>query len=301
MHTLPFARPCSRFLLVAALVTLATGCRTLPATTTVREDSALAKDYALARSGFKTKLLWRGPAPQEGEAGLTPKGATVVTYRSGGLDLTAYVSPVPQDGKKHPAVLFLHGGFAFGEEDWEMSSPFREAGFVVMMPLLRGENGQPGTFTFFYDEVDDVLAAAAALSRLPGVDPSRLYVSGHSVGGTLALLAAQTSRAFRAAASLSGSPQQKSFIVGREDIVPFEMTNAREFAMRSPVDFATSFKCPTRLYFGSEEPFFRSTSEETAQEAGRAGLDVQAHMVPGDHFSSVPEALQRSIAFFRDN
>lgn len=295
MHTFPFARSSSQLLLVAALVTLATGCRAPRVNTTVRED------YALARSAFKTKLLWRGPSPQEGEAGLTPKGATVVTYRSGDLDLTAYVSPAPQDGKKHPAVLFLHGGFAFGEEDWEMSSPFREAGFVVMTPLLRGENGQPGTFTFFYDEVDDVLAAASALSRLPGVDSSRIYVSGHSVGGTLALLSAQSSRTFRAATSLSGAPSQKDFIIGREDIVPFEVTNARELEVRSPGAFATSFKCPTRLFFGSEEPFFRSTSEEAAQEARTAGLDVQAYPVPGDHFSAVPEALQRSIEFFRAN
>ncbi|WP_163995498.1 alpha/beta hydrolase family protein [Pyxidicoccus caerfyrddinensis] len=295
MQTRPSARPCSTRFLVAVLVTLATGCRSAPATEVVNED------YVQARGGFKTKLLRRGPSPQEGEAGLKPQGTTVVTYRSGDLDLTAFVSPVPQDGKKHPAVLFLHGGFAFGAEDWEMSSPLREAGFVVMMPLLRGENGQPGTFTFFYDEVDDVLAAATALARLPGVDASRIYVSGHSVGGTLALLAAQTSRTFRAATSLSGSPDQKGFIVGREDIVPFAVTNAREITMRSPGAFATSFKCPTRLFFGSEEPYFSAESLKTAERARKAGLDVQAHTVPGDHFSAVPEALQQSIAFFRSN
>lgn len=297
MQRRPGTRPSSfsPLSLIAVLVAVASGCRSTPTVEVISED------YAQARSGFKTTLRWRGPSPQEGEAGLTPPGATVMTYRSGDLNLTAFVSPVPQDGKKHPAVLFLHGGFAFGVEDWEMSAPLREAGYVVMTPLLRGENGQPGTFSFFYDEVEDVLAAGAALARLPGVDASRVYVSGHSIGGTMALLAAQTSRTFRAATSLSGSPDQKSFIVGREDIVPFAMTNPREMEMRSPQAFATSFKCPTRLYFGTEEPFFSAESLDTARRARKAGLDVEAHSVPGDHFSAVPEELQKTIAFFRAN
>ncbi|MBZ4422118.1 S9 family peptidase [Myxococcus sp. RHSTA-1-4] len=281
--------------LAAALLALTSGCRCTPAGEAARED------YAQARSGFKTTLLRKGPSPQEGEAVEALPGATRVTYRSGDLDLTAFVSEVPQDGKKHPAVLFLHGGFAFGQEDWEMSGPLREAGFVVMTPLLRGENGQPGTFSFFYDEVDDVLAAADALARVPGVDASRIYVSGHSVGGTLALLAAQSSRAFKAATSLSGSPDQEGFIEGREDIVPFAMADPREIKMRSPGAFASSFKCPTRLFFGSEESYFGEKSLKTALHARKAGLDVDAHSIPGDHFSSVPEGLQKSIAFFRAN
>ena len=57
----------------------------------------------------------------------------------------------------------------------------------------------------FYDEVDDVLAAAEALADLPEVDSGHLYLAGHSAGGTLALLAAMSSQRFRAAASLSGA------------------------------------------------------------------------------------------------
>ena len=59
-------------------------------------------------------------------------------------------------------MLFLHGGFQFGPEDWEMTWPYRAAGFIVMVPMLRGEDDQAGDFTMFYDEVDDVLAAAAS-------------------------------------------------------------------------------------------------------------------------------------------
>jgi len=61
-----------------------------------------------------------------------------------------------------------------------------------MVPVLRGENGQPGNFTFFYDEVDDVLAAAEALAQRTYVDANRMFISGHSAGGTLTMLAAMT-------------------------------------------------------------------------------------------------------------
>jgi dipeptidyl aminopeptidase/acylaminoacyl peptidase len=292
----------SAFALGVGLLTLTLGCsvKSPQIEAAPAQHYVLPQDYAQARQGFKTQLLQRGPAPQEWQGFRTPLAATRVMYRSGDLELSAFVSGVPKDGKKHPAVLFLHGGFAYAEEDWDMTVHLREAGFVVMMPVLRGENGQPGTFSFFYDEVDDVLAAADALARLPGVDASRLYVSGHSVGGTLALLAAQSSRVFRAATSLSASPDQRGFIEGREAIVPFA-PNAREIDMRSPGAFATSFKCPTRLYFGSEESYYGEKSLELAQRARKAGLDVEALSIPGDHFSSVPEGIQQSIAFFQAN
>jgi hypothetical protein len=36
-----------------------------------------------------------------------------------------------------------------------------------------------------------------------------------------------------------------------------------------------------------------------AEIAQTKGLDVEAIEVPGDHFSAIPEAIARSIAFFR--
>src|SRR5262249_29615237 len=158
----------------------------------------------------------------------------------------------PDDGRKRPAVLFLHGGFAFGGDDWDMPQPYRDAGYIVMIPILRGENGQPGSYSMFYDEVDDVLAAASALAALPYVDSDRIFLSGHSAGGTLVTLAAMTSDQFRAAASFSGSPDQKANALSQPILVSFDQSDSREFQLRSPVAYATSFKSPVRMYFGSQ-------------------------------------------------
>ncbi len=258
------------------------------------------EDYAEARKHFRTRLVHQGPAPQPGGHEAPPPGVEVLEYQSGGLRLEAWVNRRAGEQQKR-AVLYLHGGFAFGPEDWEQSQPLRDAGFVVMMPVLRAENGQPGVFTMFYDEVDDVLAAAEALAGLPEVDTGHLYVAGHSAGGTLALLAAMSSRRFRAAASLSGAPDQVTFARGREEIIPFDRNDPREFQMRSSLAFPQSFKCPVRLYFGSQEIFFWMSSQETARQAKSAGLNVEAVSVAGDHFSAVAEELRQCIAFFNQN
>jgi dipeptidyl aminopeptidase/acylaminoacyl peptidase len=258
------------------------------------------EDYARVRAHFRTKLLRKGPAPQRWDPVRPPAGVTEVTYRSGDLMLKAWVQEPADKGQRHPAVLFLHGGWAFGEDDWEQAQPLRDAGFVVLTPLLRGENGQPGHFTMFYDEVDDVLAAADYLAGLPYVDPSHVYVAGHSAGGTHALLAAMASDRFRAAASLSASPDRVEFVRGGwQAAVPFDQSDVREFRVRSPVAYAASFKCPARLYVGSREVGYQASTRRTALLARGRGLDVEAVVVPGDHWSAVPEALRQAVEFFR--
>ncbi|MBO0699578.1 MAG: alpha/beta fold hydrolase, partial [Zavarzinella sp.] len=199
------------------------------------------QDYADARKTFKTTLTRKGLAPQSALVGNRPADVSEVTYTSGDLKLKAWVNrPAPGPGLK-PGALFLHGGFAFDGGDWQTSQPLRDAGFVTMTPWLRGENGQSGSYSMFYDEVDDVIAAAELLARTPGVDPNRIFVCGHSVGGTLAMLAAMTSKRFKGCASFSGSPDQVQWSKAEEIVVPFDRNNMTEMSMRSPLAFPKSF------------------------------------------------------------
>lgn len=259
-----------------------------------------ASPYAEARVKFCTHLVRKGPAPQAHQPISPPPGVHEIPFNSGGLKLKAWVSAPPVQGQRRSAVLFLHGGFAFAEDDWEMTKPYRDAGFVVLAPMLRGENGLPGNYSMFFDEVDDVLAAADALATLPYVQPDHLYVAGHSVGGTLTMLAAMSSGRFRAAASFSGSPDQVRWSAGEPELVPFDPSDAGEFRIRSPIAYATSFQCPARLYLGSAERFFAAPTAKLAELAQGAGRDVRAVPVPGDHMSHVAEAMRQSIEFFRE-
>jgi hypothetical protein len=55
------------------------------------------------------------------------------------------------------------------------------------------------------------------------------------------MLAAMTADRFRAAASLSGSPDQKANAQSQPILVSFDQSDPREFQLRSPVAYAKSF------------------------------------------------------------
>ena len=146
-----------------------------------------------------------------------------------------------------------------------------------MMPALRGENGLPGNFSGFYDETADVLAAAQVLRGQPGVDPARLFLAGHSVGGTLTLLAAMSTRMFRAAASFSGNPDARAFFRRFPEDIRFDAADALEFDMRSAACFARKLQMPhaaasrqRRKRLGRGHPSHgRAVASRRAQRAAR--------------------------------
>src|SRR5262249_9302147 len=158
-----------------------------------------------ARRGYQAKPVRqasaREPVP-EPPAGIF----RLVRYESPAGKLAAYVSPDPRDGKKHPAIIWITGGDcnSIDEGCWkegpasndQSASAFRKAGMLMMFPSLRGGNDNPGTREGFFGEVDDVLAAADYLAGQDYVDPKRIYLGGHSTGGTLVLLTAQSSHPF---------------------------------------------------------------------------------------------------------
>ena len=254
------------------------------------------KDYASARKAFKTHIPPLPPL-QPGGPVMMVRNADRVTFNSGQLALTGFASPVQGSAHDRPAVVFFHGGFAFGADDWQQVQAFRDAGFVTFLPILRGENNQPGRVTLFLDEIDDGLAAAEAVKARPDVDPKRIFAAGHSVGGTMTMLLAMTPSPFRAAASFSGSPDQKTWIPKSQAVPP--IFNDSESAIRSPISFPTSFQIPTRMYFGSMEGFFKRTTNDLARLAKAANKDVEAIEVPGDHMSAVDEEMRRAIEFFK--
>lgn len=258
-------------------------------------------DYAVERQSFQTRLTSRRPSPQPGAMPRPPADVREIEFPSGDLRLKAWVGLPENAPVRAPLVVFLHGGFAFGASDFTMARPYLAAGYAIATPILRAENGQPGHFSLFYNEVDDVIAATEFMKSQSYIDPERIYLAGHSVGGTMTMLAGMASTNYRALASFSGSPDQILFTAGGMRETPFDRRNGAEFEMRSPLSFAASFKAPARLFYGTEEHFFRDTTQRTAQLAQRAGLDVQAVEVPGDHFSAVPGAIAQSIELFRAN
>jgi dienelactone hydrolase len=224
----------------------------------VPRQTGKAVTLADARRGFQTNLIRK-----EKENDPVPKPPAdmfqVVHYDSPVGKLAAYVTQPSKPAKKHPAIIWIVGGFSnsIGETAWEDAPPendqsaraFRKAGIVLMFPSFRRGNDNPGFKEGFLGEVDDVLAAADFLAKLDYVDPQRIYLGGHSTGGTLALLVAASSDRFRA--TFAFGPVDNVANYGSENL-PFEITE-RELELRAPRLWMQSIQNPTLVFEGTED------------------------------------------------
>jgi len=285
---------------VVVLLSVAAGCRpssepngqVMPG-----QPTAAADDLAAARKRFVTKLRVRGPAPQPYQNDKPPAGVKEVEFASGDLKLKGWLSADAGEGKKRPAVIYLHGGWAFGSGDWEDAESFAKAGFVLFMPMLRGENGNPGTYESFLGEVDDAIAAGNFVASLPGVDGSNVFVAGHSVGGVLTCLVSMLPSPYKAAAALDGYVDMQSWAASSPaSQVPYDRNSPSEVRVRNPMAFPGSIRCPLRLYAGEDG---REVNAPLAAKARQVGKDCELVIVRGDHQAMVAPAVQQSIARFR--
>ena len=142
------------------------------------------------------------------------------------------------------------------------------------------------------------MAAADVLRIQPGVDPARLFLAGHSVGGTLTLLAAMSTPLFRASASFSGNPDACAFFRRFPEDIRFNTADALEFDMRSAACFAESFKCPMLLLHGSGENGSDAAIRLTVARSQAARLNVQRGVIDGDHTSAIAGESAESLRFF---
>jgi hypothetical protein len=113
------------------------------------------------------------------------------------------------------------------------------------------------------------------------------------------MLAALTSDRFRGAASFSGTANQLLVSENMPELAVYDASDPRETWVRSAEAYATSFKCPARLYYGTEEWFMTPSLERTAQRAQQKGLDVELEQVPGEHYTMLRPAISSSIQFFK--
>ncbi len=107
-----------------------------------------------ARQGFTTKLLREERIGEAAEEPPASSGLKLISYTAPLGQNAAYVSTDPGDGKKHPAIIWLVGGFSnsIGGIAWtpgpasndQSASGFRAHGIVMMYPSLRGGNTNHG-------------------------------------------------------------------------------------------------------------------------------------------------------------
>lgn len=265
-----------------------TGCGPRP--TASRNASSRVPTLVDARKSHTTRLIRQLRTDEPAERPPQPV-LSLARFPAEGGDFSAYVS-VPTGGvEKHPAIIWIFGGFdnGIGSTAWELApsdndqsaAVFRQKGIITMYPSLRGGNGNPGFREGFYGEVDDVIDAAKWLAKQPYIDPKRIYLGGHSTGGTLALLVAESTGGFRAVFSFGPVDDVRGY---GQDELPFSVDDQTEAELRAPVLWLNGISRPTYVFEGGSQ----SGNIDAVREIASASRNTNLHCyeVPGlDHFS----------------
>jgi predicted Zn finger-like uncharacterized protein len=258
------------------------------------------RPYLERRRGFTTNLFRRNKAPQSFVTEASPANVTEVTYPSGTLQLKGWVYRPPTGGPKFPALVYFHGGWAFGQEDLAACEDFKKAGYVVFAPALRGENGNPGDFELMLGEVDDAKAACLWLAGQDYVDAGRIYTFGHSAGGGIsAMLSLMDGVPIRHGGSAGGLYDVTTFD-GWSNIVPFARSNPAERQLRVLVGNIKDMQRKHYAYLGDQDFGFHA-NETKARAEGGASSQLVIERVPGDHDGSLSAGLKKYLAVIQAN
>jgi dipeptidyl aminopeptidase/acylaminoacyl peptidase len=147
------------------------------------------------------------PVSMDAPVGQPPAETLDLQFPSGGAQLNAYAHLAAGPGP-HPTVLLLHG-FPGNERNLDIAQALRRAGWNAFYFNYRGTWGSGGEFSFGH-ALEDVAAVIATLrepefARSHRVDPQRIVLLGHSMGGAAALISAAELDSVGCVASLAGA------------------------------------------------------------------------------------------------
>ena len=250
---------------------------------------------AQGRAGFTTHITNPKNTP-DAIPDPPPDQFVLVHYAAPLGSFPAYVSVQPTATGKYPAIIWLVGGFdnSIGDTPWAPATPdndqsaraFRQDGIITMFPSLRGGNNNSGSIECLYGEVDDVLAARKYLASLSYVNPNRIYLGGHSTGGTLALLVDESTDQFRAVFAFGPIDEIANY---GNDRLPFDFNNDKELELRSPIHWLDAIKSPTFVIEGTEDPSNIGPLHAMAAESKNPSIQF-AEVANRNHFSELAQS-----------
>jgi acetyl esterase/lipase len=252
-------------------------------------------DFSEKRRRHQTALQVEEPSPQSWSKSVLPDGVSLVQYQSEGRKLNAWLAmPTSDPGGSVPGVVYLHGGFAFGASDFEHARRFVEAGYAVLVPQFRGENGQEGHFELMYGEVMDALAAVKWFASRPEIDAEQVFTFGHSIGANIsAMLSLFADAPVRLTAGAGGLYHQNVFF-GWERYVRFNVDDDVERQLRVFTPHLDDMHHPHVAYMGAEDSL-----AEIALAAQRTAAAIDAPLtvqfLQGDHFTTHRPAIELFI------
>ncbi len=260
----------------------------------------------------------------------------IVSYQSDGLDIHALltVPSIQKPPSGFPAILFNHGyippsDYQTAPESGQYSSyiaSLASQGYIVLKPDYRGNGlsqGEPAQIYISPGYVIDDLNALASLEKYAAVNPKRIGIWGHSMGGLITLYDLVLTKNVKSAVIWSGVvgsyPEILTWWSHRVNITGNDL--ATEQTLRKiilqvgspsahtsywnaidPSNFLQDITVPIQLHVGlSDQVVPPDFSINFARRLLDRGKSVQLYEYPGnDHniSQSFETAMQRTIAFF---
>ncbi len=267
-----------------------------------------------------------------------PRGSNyrqyIASYLSDGLKIYGLLT-IPEGEKPAtgwPAIIFNHGfippnTYRTTERYVAYVAAIARSGYVVFKPDYRGHGSSEGEATGGYASpayTVDVLNALASVKKLPEVDPNRLGMWGHSMGGMVTLRSMVISKDIKAGVIWGGvvasypdlltkwpHPQSEVIatpVAGRRWRTEFIETygtpeeNPDFWNSISPITYVSDISGPVQLdHSTTDEEVPIAFSESLDQALIKTGKTVEFYQYPGDNHNIANNfglAMQRSIAFF---
>ncbi|MCA1801516.1 MAG: prolyl oligopeptidase family serine peptidase, partial [Rhodothermaceae bacterium] len=209
------------------------------------------------------------------------------------------VKPVGyEDGKKYPAILWIHGGpVAQFDHSFDFTPHlFSANGYVVLMINPRGSSGYGQAFSeiLFADwgnkDYEDVMAAVDYAIDEGYADPERLGVGGWSYGGILTNYVITKTDRFKGAISGASEALYRSNYGHDHYQLTWELElglpweTPEKWERISPFNDVANIVTPTLWIGGAEDwnvPILNS--EQMYQAMKRLGRETLLVVYPGEH------------------
>lgn len=196
---------------------------------------ALAAPLA-AQTAEIPAAIYTDPAPDKDH----PARMEVLHVPSGGVEINAVAYLAAGPGA-HPTLVLCHG-WPGNEKNLDLAQAVRRAGWNVVTFNYRGSWGSPGSFRFAQNPED--AAAVLAFLRVPanaeklGVDPKRMAIMGHSMGGWVTAMTAANDDGLIGAGLISAGNMGRVGGMDRAEVVKLAAGNAETLADTSPEQMA---------------------------------------------------------------
>lgn len=261
----------------------------------------------------------------------------IASYLSDGLKIYGLLTVPNADKPKNgwPIIIFNHGyippkQYKTEEKYVAYVDAFAKEGFVVFKPDFRGHGnseGQPEGAYYSPAYAADVLNALSSVKKYPGVNPDKIGMWGHSMGGSITLRSMVVSKDIKVAVIWGGVVgTYDDFINNWQRRVtyrppPNELANRNRLRSQivqkygSPKDnpafwntidpnfYLSDISGPIQLHAGLEdEEVPWQFSQGLYERLKKVGKEVELYTYEGaGHNISSPSfeiAMQRSIDFF---